>query len=161
MGIKCSISQREFDRLIKQIVGIVGYEIFNTLAFLGEQCTTRIRDRSAEESWIDHTGNLRSSIGYAIYDHGKKIVESVFKQVLEGSEGTQEGRTYIETLATQYANTYALFVVAGMSYADYVEAIESKDVLASTEVWAKSKIDGYMRQAQKKAVDKVNKLIAA
>ena len=36
------------------------------LSELGEECVNRVRDRSGDESWYDHTGNLRSSVGYIV-----------------------------------------------------------------------------------------------
>ena len=160
MGIKCSASPSAFKALVDDAIRIVRDEIFNALAYLGEQSVTRIKDRSAEESWIDQTGNLRSSIGYAVYDHGRKLVESAFDQVLNGSQGTSEGKKYVNELASKFANVYALVVVAGMSYADYVEKLENKDVLASTELWAKTKVNEYMMKAQKKAESKINRMFA-
>lgn len=148
------------DAILNKMDEIVKKQIETTLAYLGEQCVIRIRDRSAQESWIDQTGNLRSSIGYAILDQGKKVMESAFRIVLSGNQGPQESMRYIEELAALYANTYALVVVAGMSYADYVEAIDGKDVLASTELWAKSKIDDYMQRAEEKAIKEINRLFS-
>ena len=72
MGIKCTNSKSEIDKLFVEIARIIREEILRTLKYLGEQCNTRIRDRSAEESWIDRTGNLRSSIGYAVFEYGKQ-----------------------------------------------------------------------------------------
>lgn len=161
MPIDAKFNVKAIDALCDKMVKILMKNIQNTLAFLGEQCVTRIRDREAKDSWIDQTGNLRSSIGYAILDYGKKVIESAFAVVLNGTEGPQESKRYINELAAQYATTYALVVVAGMSYADYVEAINGKDVLASTELWAKSKVDGYMTRAVEKSINEINKLIAA
>ena len=48
-----------------------------------------------------------------------------------------------------------------MSYAEYVEAIESKDVLASTELWARARIDEYMQKTQERAEKRINKYLAA
>jgi len=158
MGIRCTTSVRNFDALIRQIQDIVHEEILNALAYLGEQCVTRIRDRSAQESWIDHTGNLRSSIGYGVYAKGRKYMESTFESVLSGSTGSSTGRRYLDSLSSQYANTYALVVVAGMSYADYVEAIDGKDVLASTELWARAEVQKFLDMAKEKAMKRINKL---
>lgn len=158
MPIKCTTDLRRFDELLKTIREIVFSEIKNTLSFLGEQCVRRIKDRSAEESWIDQTGNLRSSIGYAIYDYGKKMMQSSFDTVLNGSEGSAEGKRFVNELATQFANVYALVVVAGMNYAAYVEAIESKDVLASTELWAKAKVNDYVSKAKERAIRRIKAL---
>lgn len=156
--IKAKTTTDEIQAFFDEAAAIVNEEIANMLKYLGEQCVVRIRDRSAEESWIDHTGNLRSSIGYAVFNKGSKIAESAFESVLSGSTGSAKGRSYVNSLASQYAQTYALVVVAGMSYADYVEAINNKDVLASTELWAKEEIGKYLERAMEKAIKRINAL---
>lgn len=117
----------------------------------------RIRDRSAKESWIDHTGNLRSSIGFAVYEQGVKFMESAFAQVLSGSDGSTKGKKMINDLAKEYSRVYALVVVAGMEYAGEVEALESKDVLASTKIWATSIVEQRVKTAIDSAVNEINK----
>lgn len=159
MKIRMSTPMSVVTAIMQQIPIIMKEELQNSLSFLGEQCVTRIRDRSFTESWIDHTGNLRSSIGYSIYDHGKKVIQSAFPVVRQGSEGQSEGNKYVNELAEQYSKVYALVVVAAMSYAEFVEAINGKDVLASTEVWAKSKMDTYIGNAISAAEKRIQKLI--
>ena len=157
MGIKVN----GVDELMKHLdicYRIIYNEIITTLAYLGEQCVSKIRDRSGEESWFDQTGNLRSSIGYAVYERGKKTIEAVFNQVLDGSEGTEAGRIMVNDLAQKYSSTYALVVVAGMNYADKVETLDNKDVLASTELWARGVIQNYLNTAKIKALNKINSL---
>ena len=84
------------------------------------------------KSWYDQTGNLRSSVGYVIA-HNKNIIQySTFNQVMQGSEGVKTGKVY--------SNNYVLIVVAGMNYAEFVEAMDNKDVLASTELWAREQV---------------------
>lgn len=161
MPIEAKSNIRVIDVLCDQMVKILMKNIKDTLSYVGLECVKKIRDRSAEDSWKDQTGNLRSSIGFAILDYGRKVIESAFEIVKNGSEGPQESRKYINELAALYASTYALVVVAGMSYADYVEAIDGKDVLASTELWAKANVDGYVRRAVDKSINEINKLIAA
>lgn len=117
----------------------------------------RIRNRSAKESWIDHTGNLRSSIGFAVYEQGSKYMESAFSQVLSGTDGSVKGKKMINDLAKEYSRVYALVVVAGMEYAGEVEALESKDVLASTKIWATSIVDQRVKTAIDSAVNEINK----
>lgn len=158
MGVKCSSSHQSIVAYFNAVTGIVKEEMINGLSFLGEQCIKKIRNRSNEESWIDRTGNLRTSIGYGVSDHGRRVVESAFKQVLKGTQGAQEGKALLEELTKQYADTYALIVVAGMNYADRVEAIESKDVLASTELWAKNKLDDFVKRIVKKIEQRIKKL---
>lgn len=158
MGIEARFSTKAFDELLNAVPDILYEEIVRAFSYLGEQCVRRVRDRSAEESWIDQTGNLRSSIGYAVYEKGRVLFESAFNQVKEGFQGTNDGRKVIEELASKYSQTYALVVVAGMNYAEYVEAKNGKDVLASTELWAKSKIDNYLEKAKERALRRITTL---
>lgn len=131
--------------------------VATALSKLGDECIVRIRDRSANESWIDHTGNLRSSIGFAVYEQGKKFMESTFSQVLSGTEGSSKGKKMIDELAKEYSRVYALVVVAGMEYAGEVEAIESKDVLSSTRTWATSVVERRIKTAIEAAIKEINK----
>ena len=64
----------------------------------------------------------------------------------------------IADLAKEYSQVYALVVVAAMNYADFVEAKENKDVLASTELWARSVVDGKLKLAGDKAVSRINQI---
>jgi hypothetical protein len=64
----------------------------------------------------------------------------------------------LDELARKYSDTYALVVVAGMEYADLVEARDSKDVLASTELWAKQEIDSVMKNCLSRIEREVKKL---
>ena len=158
MGVKMTTTKSQILNYISLSMKIVHDEIFRALSYLGEQCVIKIRDRSANESWIDQTGNLRSSIGYAIYEKGRKEIESAFKIVKTGVEGSSEGKKMIDELASSYSNTYALVVVAGMNYAEYVEAKDNKDVLASTELFARKEVGKYLSKAIKRAEAKIEKL---
>jgi len=158
MSIRLVISTQALDNLFRKATGILFERIQYNLNYLGMQCVKRIRDRSGEDSWYDQTGNLRSSIGYAIYSYGQKQIESSFDSVLGGSEGSQKGRKMVEELASRYSDTYALVVVAAMEYADFVEAIESKDVLASTEIYAKREVGRYLEKAIREAESQIQKL---
>ncbi len=156
--IHCKTPKDAIDFFFRQALQILHDEIDKALTYLGEECIIKIRDRSGEDSWYDQTGNLRSSIGYAVYDYGKKYIESTFAVIKQGGQGASEGRKMVNELASKYADVFALVVVAGMNYADKVEAIDSKDVLASTESWAKSKVNDWLKKAQDKAVNKINRL---
>lgn len=158
MGVRLTTDISEIESILKQSLEIVRYEILRALSYLGEQCVIKVRDRSANESWIDQTGNLRSSIGYAIYEKGRKEIESVFKIVKKGREGSAEGKKMIDELAGLYSDTYALVVIAAMNYAEYVEAKDNKDVLASTELFARKEVSKYLNKALQRANDKIAKL---
>lgn len=157
MGIKCD-GISSFNDLMADIPKILHEEMLRALSYLGEQCIKRIRDRGPEESWFDQTGNLRSSIGYAVYGEGRKLMESAFDVVKEGNEGPSEGKRMIDELASKYSETFALVVVAGMEYADAVEARDNKDVLASTEIWARAKVREYIDRAKERAEKRIVKL---
>lgn len=151
-------SMKAIDDLFVKAAKIIFDRVQYNLNYLGLQCVKRIRDRSGDESWYDQTGNLRSSIGYAIYSYGMKQIESAFDSVLGGSEGSQKGKKMVEDLSSKYSDTYALVVVAAMEYADYVESIDSKDVLASTEIYAKSQVNRYLEKAIKEAEKEIQRL---
>lgn len=156
MGVRLVTSFSDIDSFFKEAFKIIKSEIFLALSKLGEECVRKVRDRDQSESWIDRTANLRSSIGYAVYDYGVKQIESAFNIVKGGSAGSAEGKKMVAELAREYANCYALVVVAAMNYADKVEAIESKDVLASTELWAKSECNARLEKAKEVAIKKIN-----
>ena len=154
MGIKAQ-GLDQLNKFLRRYAEIVYEELTRSLSYLGEQCVKKARDRAEKDSWFDHTGNLRSSVGYAVYEMGKKKIESAFPVVKEGSEGADEGRKMVEELARLYAKTYTLVVVAAMSYAEYVESLENKDVLASTELWAASQVDAYIAKTKQRVEQRV------
>ena len=156
--IRLVTSQKAIDELFAKAAKIIFDRVQYNLNYLGMLCIKRIRDRSGDESWYDQTGNLRSSIGYAIYFYGRKQIESTFDSVLGSSEGSEKGRKMVKDLASKYSDTYALVVVAAMEYADYVEAIDSKDVLASTEIYAKSEVNRYLEKAIKEAEKEIQRI---
>lgn len=158
MAIKMTTPPEALDRFMMAAFTIIRNEVSKALVKLGEECIAKIRDRSGSESWYDQTGNLRSSIGFAVYDYGWKKVQSSFQTVMGGSDGSSEGRKMINNLANEYSKVYALVVVAGMNYAEYVESLENKDVLASTELWAKGVIDARLERAKKSALANIEKL---
>lgn len=145
-------------QLMDAIPDILHQEIVRAFSYLGEQCVRRVRDRAGDDSWFDQTANLRSSVGYAVYDKGRLLIESAFEQVGAGSAGSAKGRQLVEELAAKYAQTYALVVLAGMEYADFVEAMKNKDVLASTELWARSRLEEYLEKAKIRALGRISQL---
>ena len=140
MGIRMTTKLSEVHDMLMREAERVERLTIRALSKLGEQCVTKIRDRSGDKSWYDQTGNLRSSVGYVIA-HNKNIIQySSFNQVKQGSEGVKTGKDLAEELAKKYSNNYVLIVVAGMNYAEFVEAMDNKDVLASTELWAREQV---------------------
>lgn len=149
MGIRMKTKMSEVDSYLKAEAERIQMLTMRALSYLGEQCIKVARDRAPELSWIDQTGNLRSSIGYIITHNGNIVQYSDFKQVKQGSEGTKVGKDFALEIAKQFANEYVLVVVAGMNYAEYVEAIDNKDVLATPELFANKELPKMLERLKR------------
>ena len=111
------------------------------LFYIGEECLANAR---ANHLYLNQTGNLCSSIGYCVIVDGQIVHEGEWRQTAgiqgDGQEGMQKGMEYLHKLATEQPTEGITFLmVAGMPYAQYVEAM-SLDVLDSSEQMAKAKI---------------------
>ena len=120
--------------------------VMKALSNLGDMCVKEARERTQEESWFNQTGNLRSSVGYVVVAHGRIVKNSDFGTVVQGSEGSKAGKALAEELAKKYSSDYALIVVAGMHYAELVEARDNKSVLASAELLAHAEFYNVMEK---------------
>ena len=130
--------------------------ITEALAYAGEYTVAGIRSGSMS-NWIDRTGNLRSSIGYSISRKGNIIAQSGFEVVSGGMEGSGAGKQLSQELAQQYSQyPFALIIVAGMNYAVYVEAIESKSVLSGGQLWVENNIGKIVEARVNKAIKDFN-----
>lgn len=94
-------------------------------------------------NYQDHTGNLRSSIGYVIVKDGDILTEN-YKQSTSGTDkqtGIREAKRLVSELIPLYKRGWVLIGVAAMPYAVYVEAIDNLDVISvasdHTEEWIK------------------------
>ena len=151
MGMRMTTPMSEVNAYLKAEAERIHRLTIRALAYLGEQCVSLARDRAPELSWIDQTGNLRSSIGYIITHKGSIIQYSDFKQVKQGSEGTKTGKDFATEIAKQFSGDYVLVVVAGMNYAEYVEARDNKDVLSTPELFAKKELPKMLEKLKKQA----------
>lgn len=101
-----------------------------TLRYAGEHFVKFARESG---KYIDHTGNLRSSIGYVIVMNGE-IIDSDFQVSGKGGTdkhtGKEKGEKLARVIAMIHNEGMVLIGVAGMEYAVYVEAMESKDVIS-------------------------------
>lgn len=142
----------EINAAIKAEAERVNMLAIRALSYLGELCIIEAKDRSQELSWFDQSGNLRSSIGYVIVHNGKIIKYSTFNQVKQGTDGIKEGKELATEIAKQYVSGYALIVVAGMNYAELVEAMDNKNVLASAELFARKELPKMMMKLKTQIV---------
>lgn len=104
----------------------------NVLERIGQECIIEARNNG---NYTDQTGNLRSSIGYAIFNNGKIISSSSFESIKNGKEGQKQGRDLVKSLVSEFNQNIVLVVVAGMNYAAYVET--KRNVISSSELLAK------------------------
>ena len=119
-------------------------QILRQLSYIGETLCTHARNVTPSRNsggYDDQTGNLRSSIGYAIFYNGECKRKGGFKQVLNGGEGAKTAKTAVESYGSNVASAFGwtLVIVAGMNYATYVEA-KGHNVLRLTEYELESKI---------------------
>lgn len=148
--------QKKVDAFMARLLKRLAANVQLQMTYLGQECVNMARDRGIDESWRDRTGNLRSSIGFAYYSEGRKLVESAFEVVANGAAGSAKGKALVDELARSLASNYAtLVVVAGMDYASYVET--KRDVLASAELFARSRVEDYVRTAVNDTIIAMNK----
>ena len=123
-GLTPEFTMADIDRKIEKFKKDKIKKLFETLSYVGIQCVNYAKRNG---SYTDRTGNLRSSVGYAVIYDGK-IQE-------EGHEGTAVGKAQSQQLTLDLAQEFnvgmVLVVVAGMEYA---AAVESKgyDVITNS-----------------------------
>src|SRR5665213_1621495 len=118
----------------------------------GEAFVTNARNTN---TYKDHTGNLRGSIGYVILANGIQVDEN-FKSYppkesdLKGTGlGPAQAKKIIDDIILKYPRGYVLICVAGMSYAAAVEA-KGFDVITSSSLIAKNDLQKAMADIQRK-----------
>ncbi len=121
--------------------------IIAQLFYIGEECLTQAR---SGHLYLNQTGNLCSSIGYCIISDGKIVKESDWQNTVggkgDGTKGMAEGAAFLRKLADKQPTSGIVFLmVAGMPYAQYVEAM-SLDVLDTSERMARTKIKARLNR---------------
>lgn len=96
------------------------------------------------------THNLEDSYGFAIYKGGAMIGEpfTFNKNATETKDGESGHTEAIKFLSSYNPSTdgWSLVVVAGMSYASFVEFMYGLDVLQGSEMVAKQAFDKQIRK---------------
>lgn len=118
----------------------------------GENFVTNARNNG---TYKDHTGNLRSSVGYVLFKNGIQVNEN-FKSFppteanLKGTGlGPDQAKMIIDEIITKYPRGLVLVCVAGMSYA---AAVESKgfDVITNSALIAKNELQTGLEELRQK-----------
>jgi hypothetical protein len=129
------------DNHLKKGVDNIEKQIVYNLSYIGERC---INEARSANSYIDRTGNLRSSIGYVIVRDGKIIQMSDFSIVKSGNDGSKKGAAFAREIARGCTQGIVLIVVAGENYAKYVSA-RGYNVLDSSELLAEKLVPSIMK----------------
>jgi len=143
-------SMKDIDKAFERFGQSAGDKMYDIMVQTGENAVRIARSKTQEESFVDQTGNLRSSIGYVISRRGE-IFMSDFQDSPRGTDkktGKKQGYDLALELADKFKmNGWVLILVAGMEYAAAVQDIEGKDVLAGTvvetETYLSSLIKGF------------------
>ena len=134
--------ESEIEAYIEHSMEDAKQAIINILSYVGESCITEARNNG---SYIDQTGNLRSSIGYAVVVDGQIVRSKVSEQVKDGVAGKGEATAFLSRLASEHKTGICLIVVAGMNYAVYVEG-RGKNVLTSAKLLADRLVPQMLEQ---------------
>lgn len=143
-------SDKEVERWFNYFVDRAEEKMYILMQRAGEEFVKIAREKG---KYIDHTGNLRSSVGYVIVANGKVLSEN-FELSENGTDkvaGKQRAKRLTGELATLYNKGFVLIGVAGMKYAVIVEAMENKDVISS----AASHTEDWIRKQSKTLFDKL------
>lgn len=120
------------DQLFSDIGRKVNTLIEGVIEAMVKTCLEITTEAKQLNTYQDRTNNLRSSIGYVVYERGEKKAEH-FTQSGVGAEGTgadgiAAGKAIAAQAATEYPNDIVGVIVAGADYALYVES-KGLDVL--------------------------------
>ena len=137
MPIIPNFTPADIERQFNKLFEVVEKRLIDRLKQLGEMCVKQARESAPPYSYLDQTGNLRSSIGYMVFKEGVAIHE-IFEQVKGGTEGVKTAQAVARKIGGS-SKGLTLVVVAGMNYAVYVEA-KGFDVLASAEHLAEKEL---------------------
>lgn len=142
MSMRVTTPSSEIASYFEKRIRMMKTAIARNMCYVGERCVNTAR---SSHTYRDQTGNLSSSIGYAVSIDGNLVQCSPFPQVLNGRQGTIDGQKYVLDIIAKYPQGIVLVVVAGMNYAVYVMD-KGYDVLDSAESLAEALIPRFMKQ---------------
>lgn len=150
MALVPKFTKSDIRKAIKQKKIAFQNAVLNRLELIGWTFVRMAREKTRDQGGFgDVTGNLRSSIGFAIVDHGRIKVQN-YETVKKGKDGKKEAKAFIQTLKDDFDQGYALIVVAGMGYAAAVES-KGKDVITGSSLEAEKLLKRAIKELQRKA----------
>jgi len=119
-GIKALFNNAHIMSSLNEFKKRANENSLQTLQYVGNEFVNKAR---LLNTYLDDTGNLRSSIGYIILQDGK-VVDMDFKSSgSDGDTGKLKGMKIAEEIADLHPSGFVLIGVAGMEYARHVEAM--------------------------------------
>ena len=125
MGITGLINEAAAFEYIDGFEGSVEEQAIEAFDYAGTKFKGHARTNA---NFIDHTKNLRNSIGYSVVLKGKEIKENFEGLSGEGKKETEAGKKPL----LKEVKGIGLIGLAGMSYGVYVEDMKGKSVLAQS-----------------------------
>lgn len=123
----------DIDEIFKRVQEKVNAIVIGVQEAMIKTCIEVTSNAKQLNTYKDRTNNLRSSIGYIIYNNGEKIAEHFSAEGAggegSGSEGITKGKQAAEKAANDFPNDLVGVIVAGEDYALYVES-KGYDVLS-------------------------------
>lgn len=150
MGIEAGFTKDDVRKRFDAFLDVIQDEQVKALQYLGEKCVAHARSIPKEQGFEDQTGNLRSSIGYAVFVDGV-AVHSFYEEIKDGAIGAKAGQE-LSVKIGEHTNGVCLVVTAGMNYALYVES-RGRDVIASAEQLAERELPRMLE----KLIDNIKK----
>ena len=127
MGLTPLYTSNDVKEVFDTFVEDIDIQLIQLFAYVGEEFVNLARNKKPPQSFIDRTGNLRSSIGYVVAFDGEVKIGDF--------EGTEEGkaraRELVKEVLSDSSTGIVLIGVAGMQYASYVES-RGRDVISGS-----------------------------
>lgn len=119
-------------------------QVEQLLGYAGRVAVSRQREIQAPQSYMDQSGNLRSSVGFVVMAGGQEVASGGFEpkqgpnpqpDAISPAEAVEVGKKEARAEAARMPSFPTLTVVAGMNYASYVQD-KGRDVLSTARIVA-------------------------
>lgn len=150
MGIKAKFSNGAVISHVKNFQHNVENAIVMALSKYGEELVKYAKER---HNYLDQTGNLTNSIGYAVVRQGKILTHGGENQP---GDGAAEGLKVAQQMAATLPNSFSLIIVAGMNYAACVEA-KGYNVILPAQLKAMSEFPDVLNRIKSSINKRANK----
>lgn len=129
MGTINLINEDDVFDYIDGFIGSATEQVVEMFSFAGTKFQEHARLNAA---FIDHTKNLRNSIGYTVAVKGKVVKESYGQIIEDGVNENAETEAIKNDIIRGENSDVVLLGIAGMSYGVYVENMKGKSVISQS-----------------------------